>query len=65
MVYYLDFRFYKMIHHKEQRGKNEQKLSQRNNEAEKVFKEIMTSFGNPGIDSNTNKGMFSRHEGKR
>lgn len=41
------------------------KLSQRNNEAEKVFKEIMTSFGNPGIDSNTNKGVFSRHEGKK
>lgn len=54
-----------MIHHKKQRGKNEQKLSQRNNEAEKVFKEIMTSFGNPGIDSNTNKGVFSRHEGKK
>lgn len=41
------------------------KLSQRNNEAEKVFKEIMTCFGNPGIDSNTNKGVFSRHEGKK
>lgn len=26
---------------------------------------MITSFGNPGIDSNTNKGMFSRHEEKK
>lgn len=53
-----------MVHHKEQRGKKWTK-SERNNEAEKVFKEMMTSFGKPGVDYNTNKGMFSRHEEKK
>ena len=58
-----DFKKWYIIKRREE--KNEQKVSERTNEAEKVFKEMMTSFGKPGIDSNTNKGMFSRHEEKK